>query len=82
MLDPLDLIKNDIKVRKINQQERCYVLTFSKAYHAGFSHGFNVGEAVNFVTSMNLADIKEADVTYKLLKGKKVSIFPYEWLIF
>lgn len=82
MLDPLELIASGIKVRKINQQERCYVLTFSKAYHSGFSHGYNVGEAVNFVTTLVLEDIKEAIASYRELKGKKTAIFPYEWLIF
>lgn len=77
MLDPLELIRNGINVRKINQQERCYVLTFSKAYHSGFSHGFNVGEAVNFVTSLVLNDIKQAGLDYRELKGKKTAIFPY-----
>jgi histone demethylase JARID1 len=27
-----------------------FIFTFPKAYHAGFSHGFNCGEAVNLVT--------------------------------
>lgn len=27
-----------------------FIVTFPGSYHAGFSTGFNVGEAVNFVT--------------------------------
>jgi len=50
MIDPLELIDAGIKVYKTYQRPKQYVCTFFKAYHCGFSHGFNVGEAVNFVS--------------------------------
>ena len=43
MLDPLELISQGIPVHKVNQHPGEYVCTFYKAYHSGFSHGFNVG---------------------------------------
>jgi histone demethylase JARID1 len=58
MIDPMELMANGVKVYKIQQNARCYVLTFSKVYHAGFSHGFNVGEAVNFVSPISYPYIK------------------------
>jgi hypothetical protein len=54
MLDPLEIMKSGIPVYKANQNEKEYICTFFKAYHAGFSHGFNVGEAVNFISPKSL----------------------------
>lgn len=58
MLDPLEIMRNDIPVYKANQRPGDYVCTFYKAYHAGFSHGFNIGEAVNFASPLSLGFVQ------------------------
>jgi hypothetical protein len=39
-----------VKVYKTLQMPGEYILTFPGSYHAGFSMGMNIGEAVNFVS--------------------------------
>ena len=48
LIDPTVLIKNDIKLHKIVQKPREFVIAKAAAYHAGFNSGFNIAEAVNF----------------------------------
>ena len=43
MLDPLEVLKEGISVFKTYQRPGDYICTFVKAYHCGFSQGFNVG---------------------------------------
>ena len=50
MFSPKVLLDNDVTVYKIFQQPGEFVITFPRAYHGGFSTGFNLGEAVNFAT--------------------------------
>jgi hypothetical protein len=49
-VSPSLLLRNGVPVYKIVQEPGTFIVTFPQGYHAGFSLGFNVGEAVNFVT--------------------------------
>lgn len=44
----LVLAWGQVPVCRLQQLPGQFVVTFPKAYHAGFSYGFNCGEAVNF----------------------------------
>lgn len=48
MVPPGVLVDHGVRVVHTVQQPGEFIVTFPRAYHAGFSHGFNVGEAVNF----------------------------------
>ncbi|MQM12799.1 hypothetical protein Taro_045718 [Colocasia esculenta] len=48
MFPPNILLQHNVPVYKAVQKPGEFVITFPRAYHAGFSHGFNCGEAVNF----------------------------------
>ncbi|KAL6501513.1 hypothetical protein OROGR_026646 [Orobanche gracilis] len=50
LFPPSVLLEHDVPVYKAVQKPGEYVITFPRSYHAGFSHGFNCGEAVNFAT--------------------------------
>lgn len=48
MFPPNVLLDHNVPVYKAVQKPGEFVITFPRSYHAGFSHGFNCGEAVNF----------------------------------
>ncbi|KAF1935845.1 PLU-1-domain-containing protein [Clathrospora elynae] len=51
LLTPEQLVKAGVRVFAIDQRAGEFVITFPQAYHAGFNHGFNLNEAVNFAPS-------------------------------
>jgi histone demethylase JARID1 len=51
LLTPEQLKKAGVRVYALDQRAGQFVITFPKAYHAGFNHGFNFNEAVNFAPS-------------------------------
>lgn len=48
LLTPEQLMKEGVRVYALDQRAGEFVITFPQAYHAGFNHGFNFNEAVNF----------------------------------
>mmetsp|Transcript_15276 Transcript_15276/g.27466 ORF Transcript_15276/g.27466 Transcript_15276/m.27466 type:complete len:540 (-) Transcript_15276:523-2142(-) len=48
MVSPKMLKKYDIPVYRAVQREGEFIITFPKAFHAGFNYGFNCAESVNF----------------------------------
>ena len=77
MIDPIELIENGIRVYKAYQRPREYILTLFNAYHAGFSQGFNVGEAVNIITADSLGIIKKFINANSVIKGHKAPVICY-----
>ena len=51
LISPSELVAQGVTVYSLRQRAGEFVVTFPRAYHAGFSHGFNIGEAVNFATA-------------------------------
>ncbi|KAG6014464.1 hypothetical protein E4U43_006509 [Claviceps pusilla] len=51
LLTPEQLQKAGVRVYALDQRAGQFVITFPQAYHAGFNHGFNFNEAVNFAPS-------------------------------
>lgn len=62
LLSPEVIIKSGIPCCRLVQNPGEFVVTFPRAYHVGFSHGYNCGEAANFGTPKWLTVAKEAAV--------------------
>ncbi|XP_071734573.1 lysine-specific demethylase ELF6-like [Rutidosis leptorrhynchoides] len=62
LLSPEIVAASGIPCCRLVQNPGEFVVTFPRAYHIGFSHGFNCGEAANFGTPKWLSLAKEAAV--------------------
>ncbi|XP_062216779.1 probable lysine-specific demethylase SE14 [Phragmites australis] len=62
LMSPEVLISCGVPCCRLVQYPGEFVVTFPRAYHVGFSHGFNCGEAANFATPQWLKFAKEAAV--------------------
>ncbi|CAL9145855.1 unnamed protein product [Musa hybrid cultivar] len=79
MFPPTILLEKGIPVCRAVQRPGEFVVTFPRAYHAGFSHGFNCGEAVNFATGGWFPFGAAASKHYASLK--RSPLLPYEELL-
>jgi len=78
-ISPSLLMSSKVPVYQLVQTPRSFVVTFPKAFHAGFSYGFNCGEAVNFATPDWLPEGTEADQRYRTFR--RSSVFSHQRLL-
>ncbi|KAG3114053.1 hypothetical protein PI124_g7203 [Phytophthora idaei] len=80
MVPPSVLQSRGVKVFTLVQQPGEIILTFPKAYHCGFSEGFNCNEAVNFVLPNWIDYGRECVEMYR--KYGRLSIFSHDRFVF
>lgn len=79
LFPPNILLEHGVPVYKAVQKPGEFIVTFPRAYHAGFSHGFNCGEAVNFAIGDWFPMGAVASQRYALLN--RVPLLPHEELL-
>ncbi|XP_073111647.1 lysine-specific demethylase JMJ13 isoform X2 [Elaeis guineensis] len=79
MFPPSILLEHNVPVYKAVQKPGEFVITFPRAFHAGFSHGFNCGEAVNFAIGDWFPLGAVASQRYALLN--RTPLLPHEELL-
>ncbi|XVE65333.1 hypothetical protein DITRI_Ditri07aG0172600 [Diplodiscus trichospermus] len=79
LFPPSILLEHNVPVYKAVQKPGEFVITFPRAYHAGFSHGFNCGEAVNFAIGDWFPLGAVASLRYAHLN--RVPLLPHEELL-
>lgn len=79
MLSPSVLIGSGVPVYHLVQYPGDMIITFPQAYHAGFNHGYNVAESVNFATPDWLPFGRRAMSRYR--KHKRGPVFSHQELI-
>ncbi|KAF2665460.1 PLU-1-domain-containing protein [Microthyrium microscopicum] len=80
LLQPDKLRKAGVEAYALDQHAGEFVITFPQAYHAGFNHGFNFNEAVNFAPS----DWEPfgSKAIERLQEFKRPPVFSHEELLF
>ena len=79
MFSPVLLRERGVPVYRAEQKEGMFVITFPRAYHSGFSHGFSLAESVNFALDDWLAAGYDATLMYRNIS--KFPVVPYPELV-
>lgn len=77
--NPNILQEMNVPIYRTNQAAGEFVVTFPRAYHAGFNQGFNVAEAVNFAPPDWLEIGRECMSNYS--KMRRYPVFSHDELI-
>lgn len=80
ILPPNQLRKAGVEVYALDQRAGQFVITFPQAYHAGFNHGFNFNEAVNFAPA-DWEPFGEAGIQ-RLQEFRRQPCFSHDELLF
>lgn len=79
LFSPMLLQRSHVPVFRSLQQAGQFIITFPKSYHAGFSYGYNVAEAVNFSSVDWVRYGREAIDRYR--RFARPSVFSHERLV-
>eukprot|EP00730_Choanoeca_flexa_P006419 TRINITY_DN12148_c1_g1_i1.p1 TRINITY_DN12148_c1_g1~~TRINITY_DN12148_c1_g1_i1.p1 ORF type:complete len:1645 (+),score=506.32 TRINITY_DN12148_c1_g1_i1:100-5034(+) len=72
LASPSYLADKGVDVYRVDQHPGEFIVTFPRAYHAGFNNGFNVAEAVNFAPAHWLEMGRECFERYRSEKRRPV----------
>ncbi|KAL0052381.1 hypothetical protein WJX82_001231 [Trebouxia sp. C0006] len=78
---PTLLMNNGVKVVHTVQHEGEFIVTFPKAYHSGFSLGWNAAEAANFAVMDWLPYGFEAVESYAKGPSRRPAVFSHDKLV-
>ncbi|KIK29056.1 hypothetical protein PISMIDRAFT_516418 [Pisolithus microcarpus 441] len=79
LMNPKRLSAAGVRVYACNQRAGEFVITFPKAYHAGFNHGLNFNEAVNFALPDWLPFGRDCVQRYR--EHRKLPVFSHDELL-
>ncbi|KAF8638539.1 hypothetical protein AX17_002082 [Amanita inopinata Kibby_2008] len=79
LMNPQRVSEAGVRVYACNQRAGEFVVTFPRAYHAGFNHGLNFNEAVNFALPDWLSYDRECVHRYR--EHRKLPVFSHDELL-
>ncbi|KAH6914792.1 PLU-1-like protein-domain-containing protein [Coprinopsis sp. MPI-PUGE-AT-0042] len=79
LMNPQRLTQAGVRVYACNQRAGEFVVTLPKAYHAGFNHGLNFNEAVNFALPDWLPLGRDCVQRYR--EHRKLPVFSHDELL-
>ncbi|TFK66579.1 hypothetical protein BDN72DRAFT_844196 [Pluteus cervinus] len=79
LMNPQRVSDADVRVYACNQRPGEFVITFPEAYHAGFNHGLNFNEAVNFALPNWLPYGRDCVQRYR--EHRKLPVFSHDELL-
>ena len=81
IFSPERLVKEGVDVFACDQHAGEFVVTFPQAYHAGFNHGFNFNEAVNFALPDWVTDGLSKDCVDRYRMFARQPVFSHDELL-